>query len=275
MDLASIIGLVAAIGIIIATLVIEGSSPTELLAAPQAILLTMGGAIMATTISSSLDTVKKIPIYFKIVFTQHKENIEELIEQMVKMADKARKEGLLALEDDSKKIEDAFLKKGIMMVVDGIDPAQVRAILETSIEQMRGRHRAGAGFFAAAGGFSPTFGIIGTVMGLISVLKALDDPSKLAHSIAAAFLATLWGLLSSNLVFLPIGSKLKAKSEEEAHVRYLILEGILSIQAGENPRVVRDKLNSYLPPSKKVEEGDEKQPAKGKAKQPQAQAQPN
>jgi chemotaxis protein MotA len=269
MDLASIIGLVLGIVIIVVVLLLDGGSPAELFAAPQAIILTFFGAIAATTISSSLDTVIKLPVLLKVTFTSHKEDITGLIEQMVRMADKARKEGLLALEEDSKKIEDAFLKKGIMMVVDGIDPAQVRAIMETSIEQMRGRHRAGSGFFAAAGGFAPTFGIIGTVMGLISVLKALDDPSKLAGSIATAFLATLWGLLSSNLIFLPIGAKLKLKSEEEAHVRYLVLEGILSIQAGENPRVVRDKLNSYLPPSKKLAEDDEKQPAKAKAKQPQ------
>jgi chemotaxis protein MotA len=273
MDLASIIGLVGAIAIVITVLFLDGGSPEELFAAPSAILLTFVGAIMATTISSNLSTVLKLPAYFKIMFTTKKEDVEGLIEQMVHMADKARKEGLLALEEDSKKIEDAFLKKGIMMVVDGIDPSQVRAILETGIEQMRSRHRAGSSFFAAAGGFAPSFGIVGTVMGLISVLKALDDPSKLAGSIATAFLATLWGLLSANLIFLPIGAKLKMKSEEEAHGRYLVLEGILSIQAGENPRVVRDKLNSYLPPSKKVAEDGEKEPAKGKAaKQPQGAA---
>lgn len=272
MDLGSIIGLVVGIIIVLVVLILDGGSPAELFAHPSSILITMGGAIAATTISSSLKTVTKLPVYFKITFTSHKEDVPGLIEQMVQMADKARKEGLLALEEDSKKIEDAFLKKGITMVVDGIDPAQVRAILETSIEQMRTRHRNGSGFFAAAGGFAPTFGIIGTVMGLISVLKSLDEPAKLAGAIAGAFLATLWGLLSSNLIFLPIGAKLKVKSEEEVHVRYLVLEGILAIQAGENPRVVRDKLNSYLPPAKnKAGEGEE-QSAKAKAKQPQAGA---
>jgi chemotaxis protein MotA len=272
MDIASILGLVVGLAIVVVVLYLDGGSPEELFAAPSAILLTMGGAIAATTISSNLSTLLKLPVYFKIMFTTKKEDVAGLIEQMVRMADKARKEGLLALEEDSRKIEDEFLKRGIMMVVDGIDPAQVRAILETGIEQMRTRHRAGAGFFAAAGGYAPTFGIIGTVMGLISVLKALDDPSKLAESIAVAFLATLWGLLSSNMIFLPIGAKLKMKSEEEAHVKYLVLEGILSIQAGENPRVVRDKLNSYLPPSKKAAEGDEKASGKSKAKAKQPQS---
>ena len=162
-----------------------------------------------------------------------------------------------------------------MMVVDGVDPEQVSAILETSIEQMRARHKQGIGFFTSAGGFAPTFGILGTVMGLISVLKKLDDPGALGASIASAFLATLWGLMTANLIYLPIAGKLKAKSEEEARNRYMQMEGILSIQAGENPRVVRDKLTAYLPPSEvKSEEeaakGAEKKAPAGKAEKAQA-----
>ena len=151
-----------------------------------------------------------------------------------------------------------------MLVVDGVDPAQVRAILEIDIEHMRERHAANYGLFSAAGGFAPTFGIIGTVMGLISVLKQLDDPSKLAGSIASAFLATLWGLLSANLIYLPLGGKLRAKSEEEAAYRTLLMEGILSLQAGENPRIVREKLGAFLPP--KAREKEEKGKGKEKAK---------
>jgi chemotaxis protein MotA len=169
---------------------------------------------------------------------------------------------LLALEEDSKKIKDQFLRKGIMMVVDGVDPEQVAAIMESNIGQMRTRHKQGIGFFTAAGGFAPTFGIIGTVMGLISVLKQLDNPSALGESIAAAFLATLWGLLSANLIYLPISGKLKSKSEEEARSRYMQLEGILAIQAGENPRIVRDKLNAFLAPKDATSEGTGKGQAK-------------
>jgi chemotaxis protein MotA len=139
---------------------------------------------------------------------------------------------------------------------------------------MKARHKQGASFFAAAGAYAPTFGIIGTVMGLISVLKQLDNPSALGESIAAAFLATLWGLLMANLIYLPISGKLKAKSEEEARNRYMQLEGILSIQAGENPRIVRDKLNAFLPPSevKNVDDakGAEKKSPAGKAEKAQA-----
>jgi chemotaxis protein MotA len=136
-----------------------------------------------------------------------------------------------------------------MLVVDGVDPAQVRSILHTQIEHMQQRHEVGIHIFNTAGGFAPTFGIIGTVMGLISVLKELDNPAKLAGSIASAFLATLWGLLSSNMIFLPLGGKLQHKDAEEVAFKTMLLEGILSLQAGENPRIVREKLQAFLPPS--------------------------
>jgi len=249
MDIATISGLVLALTVIVVALIMDGGSPAELFAHPSSIILIFGGSLGATIITSPLKVVFKLPQYIMQAFTTRKFDAKATIELLTKLADKARREGLLALEDDSKKITDKFLKKGIMMVVDGIDPEQVSAILETTVEQMRARHKHGIGFFTAAGAFAPTFGIIGTVMGLISVLKQLDNPGALGEAIAAAFLATLWGLLSANLIYLPIAGKLKSKDEEEARDRYMQLEGILSIQAGENPRIVRDKLSAYLSPS--------------------------
>ncbi len=263
MDLATIIGLIGTLVIVVVVLIMDGGTPAELFSHPSSIMITLLGAIAATTITTSIKTLINLPKMLIKAFITPKSDHHESIEQLVHMADRARREGLLSLEEESRKITDPFIQKGIMMVVDGVDAAQVRAILETSIQQMQTRHRAGIGFFAAAGGFAPTFGIIGTVMGLIAVLKTLDDPNKLAKSIAAAFLATLWGLLSANIIFLPIGGKLKTKSEEEVHNRYMQLEGILAIQAGENPRIVREKLNAYLPPSEIKGEG-EKSPAHGK-----------
>lgn len=265
MDIATISGLIVALTSIVVVLIMDGGSPAELFAHPSAIILIIGGSIGATIITSPLQTVLKLPQFMLQAFTTKSFDAKGMIELMVTLADKARREGLLGLEEDSKKLNDKFLQKGIMMVVDGVDPEQVEAILETNIEQMRARHKHGIGFFTAAGGFAPTFGIIGTVMGLISVLKQLDNPSALGESIAAAFLATLWGLLMSNLIYLPLGGKLKAKSEEEARTRYLQLEGILSIQAGENPRIVRDKLNAYLAPAELKDEGEA---GKAKAKGP-------
>lgn len=256
MDIATISGLVLAITVIITALILDGGSPAELFAAPAAIILIFGGSIGATIITAPLKIAIKLPQYIMQAFKTNKFNSKGDIELLTKLADKARREGLLALEEDSRKITDKFLKKGIMMVVDGVEPEQVSAIMENTIDQMRVRHKQGIGFFTAAGAFAPTFGIIGTVMGLISVLKQLDNPSALGEAIASAFLATLWGLLTANLIYLPVAGKLKAKSEEEAQNRYMQLEGILSIQAGENPRVVRDKLTAYLAPSDVKSEKD-------------------
>jgi chemotaxis protein MotA len=264
MDLATIIGFVAGLVTIFVVLVMDGGSPAELFAHPSAIILIIGGSLSATIITVPLKVALQLPKYIIQAFTTNNYDAKGTIEMLIKLADRARREGLLALEEDSKKIKDKFLQRGIMMVVDGVDSEQVEAILDTNIEQMKARHKAGVGFFAAAGGFAPTFGIIGTVMGLISVLKQLDDPSALGESIAAAFLATLWGLLTANLIYLPISNKLKAKSEEEAKNRYMQLEGILAIQAGENPRIVRDKLSAYLPPSE-VKNVDEANPKGAKA----------
>jgi chemotaxis protein MotA len=255
MDIATISGLVLALTVIVVALIMDGGSPGELFAHPSAIILIFGGSLGATIITSPLSVVFKLPKYIMQAFTTRKFDAKTTIELLTKLADKARREGLLSLEDDSKKITDKFLQKGISMVVDGIDPEQVSAIMETTVAQMRARHKQGIGFFTAAGAFAPTFGIIGTVMGLISVLKQLDNPGALGEAIAAAFLATLWGLLSANLIFLPIAGKLKVKDEEEARDRYMQLEGILAIQAGENPRVVRDKLSAYLAPAELSGEG--------------------
>jgi chemotaxis protein MotA len=237
-------------------MIMDGGSPVELFAHPSAIILIFGGSIAATTITTSLDVVKTLPKVIASAFTALKMDAYASIDLLVSLAEKARKDGLLSLEEESKKIEDEFLQKGLMMVVDGLDPVQIRTVMETNIEQVRAQRRVGYSFFSAAGGFSPTFGIIGTVMGLISVLKQLDDPSMLAKSIAGAFLATLWGLLSANLIYLPLSGKLKAKSDEETHIRYMQMEGLLAIQAGENPRIVRDKLSSYLPPRSTVKAAD-------------------
>lgn len=268
MDLASIIGLVVCLIVVVIVMIMDGGSPAELFAHPSAVILIFGGSLTSTMITTSMRTMTSLPKLLSLVFTSQKFNEEETIEILVKMADKARREGLLALEEEARTLKDPFLQSGLMMVVDGVDPQQVHAILESRIEQMRDRHRVGYGFFAAAGGFAPTFGIIGTVMGLISVLKQLDDPNKLAKSIAGAFLATLWGLLSANLIYLPMGAKLKQRSEAEAHFRYMQMTGILSIHSGENPQIVREKLSVFLPPSK-IKKEDEKQKAPKAAAAPQ------
>jgi len=255
MDITTIGGLIAAGVIVTIVMVMDGGSPAELFTAPQAILLTVGGAFIATLISYPVKSLGLIPKWFAIAFKGQNLNTMEAIDAITRMADKARREGLLALEEESKKTDDEFMRKGLMMVVDGMDPEQVRGILELEIKHMRERHAQGYGFFNAAGGYGPTMGIIGTVMGLISVLQELSNPGELGHSIAVAFLATLWGILSANVFWLPIGNKLSNKSEAEAAYRHLVVEGILALQAGENPRVVHDKLLAFIPPKERQAEG--------------------
>ncbi len=272
MDLATIIGLIGGFAVIVIAMIIDGGSPAELFAQPQALLLTIGGALLATVISYPMKSLGLIPkwLMLAIMGSKEKDSPAETIEILSKLADKARREGLLALEEESKKIPNEFLKKGVMMVVDGVDPAQVRAILEIDIRHMAERHEQGINFFTSAGGYGPTMGIIGTVMGLISVLKQLDNPGTLGESISAAFLATLWGILSANMIWLPIAGKLRYNSDEEVSFRKLMLEGILALQAGENPRIVKDKLFAFLPPTARQKEGKEggaaPQKAKAKAK---------
>ncbi len=253
MDLATIIGLVAAIIIIAVVMILDGGSPAELFAHPQAIMLTVAGAFMAGVISLPMSALSSIPKWFMAAFfNRNKFEAAETIDLLASMADKARREGLLALEEESKRIENDFLKRGIMMVVDGVDPAQVRAILEIEIKHMHERHeRGGIAFFNSVGGYGPTFGIIGTVMSLVGVLKQLDDPGSLGPKIASAFLATLWGILSANVLWLPLAGKLALRNHEEVEYYHMLLEGILALQAGENPRVVKDKLSAFLAPKER------------------------
>jgi len=255
MEISSLLGLILGFVVVMVVMIMDGGSPAELFAHPSAILLTVGGAVVASMVSSPLKTVLSIPALILRAIKGAKIDPLPVIETLTRMADKARREGLLALENEVKELDDPFLRKGLMMVVDGTDPALVRSVLEIEIENMHERHAKGFGFFNNAGGYAPTMGIIGTVMGLITVLKQLDEPSKLGKAIAGAFLATLWGIMSANIFWLPLGAKLASLSEEEASFRRMLIEGILAIQSGENPRMVGEKLAAFLPPSQRTLNG--------------------
>jgi chemotaxis protein MotA len=174
------------------------------------------------------------------------------VTELVGYAEAARRDGLLALDEVTSNIEDPFTQKGLQLVVDGTDPDLVADILESENDAMRKRHAAGVQPFDKAGGYAPTMGIIGTVFGLIHVLSNLDKPATLGPSISAAFVATLLGVASANVIYLPISARLKQLSQDELHARALIVEGILSIQAGDNPRVVQEKLITFVPPALRV-----------------------
>ncbi len=231
------------------SVILEGGSPMALLNVPAGVIV-LGGTLGATLIAYPFSYVVGLPKYLMRAILDRPLDATRTIESFVDLADKARREGLLALEREVDGLE-PFERKGLMMVVDGTDPSVVREVMETEIEGIQERHRASYGTLEAMGGFAPTMGIIGTVMGLVNVLQKLEDPTALAHSIAVAFIATLYGVTTANLLWLPLASKLKQKSELEVSVRELTIEAVMSVQAGDNPRLVREKLEARLPAGKR------------------------
>jgi chemotaxis protein MotA len=249
MDPATLIGFVISLGALLTFMILEGSDPMSLLFLP-AIVLVVLATFRAAASSHTMDDLKKIPAWFKMGALPAKVPAPtEQIQILVGLAEKARKEGLLALEAQVKEIDDPFLKRGLQMGIDGTDPEELRAVLEGEISAKKAEDKVAAKFFTAMGGYAPTVGIIGTVIGLIHVLENLSDPSSLGPLIAGAFVATLWGVLTANLFWLPMGAKVTRISELQAAQMELLVEGITEIQAGTSPRAVRLKLTSLVPPS--------------------------
>ena len=254
MDPATLIGIVMAMGALLFMMIMEGSSPLAIVLIP-AMVLVFGGTFGAAIAGSSMNDVKKIGGWFKQALMPAKvPPIADRIQTLVSLAEKARKEGLLALEAQVKQIDDPFLKRGLQMGIDGTDPEELRAVLEGEIAAKKAEDKVGAKFFTAMGGYAPTVGIIGTVVGLIHVLENLDAPETLGPLIAGAFVATLWGVLSANIFWLPMGATITRISELQAAQMELLVEGITEIQAGTSPRAVRQKLNALIPPSELAKE---------------------
>lgn len=256
MDVATIIGILLAWGALFLSLGLEGGSISDLVNAP-AFVLVVFGTIGATVIGSSMKTLAALPSIFKNALVTTDMEPLEVIDRVVGYARVARRDGVLALESAAAKIENKFLKKGLELVVDGTPSVMVREILETEIVAMQERHKIGETVFTTLGGFSPTLGIIGTVMGLISMLSKLNEPGKMGHAIAAAFIATLYGVSFANLIYLPIAAKLKSRTAEEVILYEMVIEGIMSIQAGDNPKVVETRMMAYLPPNLRASRLDE------------------
>ncbi|NPV27808.1 MAG: flagellar motor protein [Firmicutes bacterium] len=247
MDITTIFGIIFGVTCLLTAFVLEHGQLGSLVQL-TAFMIVFGGTIGATVVGFTLEEVKTVPQLLRVAFQEKKYDELGLIQQLVGIADKARREGLLSLEQVLPEIEDRFLQQALQLIIDGTDPELTRNMLETEMYAVEQRHKVGISMFEAAGGYAPTMGIIGTVMGLIQVLSNLSDPSSLGPAIAVAFVATLYGVSSANLLWLPIAAKLKNKSGKEKMIRELILEGILSIQAGENPTIIREKLMTFLHP---------------------------
>jgi chemotaxis protein MotA len=245
MDPATLIGLVLAFGAIISMVFLEGSSLTSILLPAPLILVfgcTIAVGIASGTIPDMIRAAKSLPKAFKGKLEQP----EGLIAQVVTIAEKARKDGLLALEGEAQQIKDPFLKSALQNIADGMDGEQLRGLLEEQIATEEREQRAAAKFFNGLGGYAPTIGIIGTVISLTHVLEHLSDPATLGPSIAGAFVATLWGVLSANVLWLPIGARLSRLADLNIERMHLLLEGVLAVQEGSQPRVVSERLHAMI-----------------------------
>ena len=260
MKATTAIGIGLAFAMLMVATLMEGSTPMSFINIP-ALLIVCGGTSGAVLASVTIDQAKRMPALAKVAMSGKPVEPAERIPQMVSLAEKARREGLLALENDVEALDDEFVKKGLQLVVDGADSDIVAGVLRSDIDGTAERHGRNSAAFQTAGGFAPTLGILGTVMSLVHVLENLSNPGSLGHSIAGAFLATLYGVGSANLILLPIANKLKALSAAELNEREMLLEAVLSVQAGENPRMLAERLRTFVPPAERAE---------GKAKRPEA-----
>jgi chemotaxis protein MotA len=254
MDIGSLAGLVIVLIGIFVGMIMKGADPVAMFTNVAALLIVIVSSFGAVVLSNPLPvTTSALKAMLKIFMPGPPPDLAGTITTLAGYADKARREGLLALEGELADVEDPFLQGGIRMAVDGMEPAAVKQILLADIKAMKERHKSVAAWFTGVGIFAPSFGIIGAVVGLIAVMGKLDDPAEMGHGIAAAFVATFWGVFLANGMFLPWANKLKALSAGEVAHRLLIVEGVLAIQQGSSPRAVLDQLNTHLPPSQRPE----------------------
>jgi chemotaxis protein MotA len=261
-DIASIFGLIFCVGIVVFGIVF-GNDVSQLLNFfdPPSILITFGGSLccvltMAPNLKGFLNNLKSISLIFKTLPS----NEEETIKSIIGLSNIARKEGLLALEEAANGIDDEFLKKGVLLIVDGTDPELVRSILETELNCIESRHSSTVGFWESLSAMGPAWGMIGTLIGLINMLKTMSDVSTVGPNMAVALVTTFYGAVLANWLCIPIVTKLKANNSQEIMIKEVMVEGLLSIQAGENPRVIEEKLKSFLSPARRTamkEEGGE------------------
>ena len=253
LDLATAIGIIAGFACVIWGC-IGGNGVKSLINFYDfpSIVITIGGSLCAMMINYPMKDFKKLFVVLKQSFLEQIMDNEAIVSTFTNLSKKARKDGLLSLEDEISDIDDYYLKKGLQMVVDGIEPETIRDIMELEIEEMEQRHTVGIDMLKAWGGYAPAFGMIGTLLGLIQMLANLTDSSQIASGMAVAIVTTFYGAVLANLIFNPMAAKLSTKTVKESSTREMMLEGILSIQSGVNPRIIEDKLLCYLSPKERI-----------------------
>jgi len=251
LEKSTVIGLIAGVFSVVVGMALKGASPAALIN-PAAFLIILGGTVACLFNAFPMDILKSFPKLIKTLFKQPTFMPKgEMLKMFVELSQIARREGILALESRVEEVTDTFLKKGLSMVIDGLDPDFVGDVLEAEIQGMEERHRVGALVFSQAGTYAPTLGVLGAVIGLIAALGNLDDIEKLGHSIAAAFVATLLGIFTGYVIWHPFSNKLKMMSKKEVDVRKMMVEGILSLQAGDSPTAIEAKLLVFIPQSER------------------------
>lgn len=259
-DILTVIGIVIGLSVILLA-VFSNSGPSGLVFFIQiaSILIVFGGTLAAVAINFTLSELKLLPKVIMESFRHETQNLNDLIDTFVELSGKARREGLLALEAGLDEVQDPFIKKGVLLAVDGIEPEIIKDIMMAEVVAMEERHRKGRAIIVKMGEYAPAWGMIGTLIGLVLMLQNLSDPSTLGPAMAVALLTTLYGTVLANLIFIPMAAKLENKTEEEVFVKQIIVEGVIGVQSGQNPKILEEKLSAFVPKSgkKKVEEADD------------------
>jgi chemotaxis protein MotA len=253
-DLSSILGLVVAVGCILGGLILDGGNAKDV-AQVTAAMIVLGGTLGAVMVTMPISSLMGAAKHIGSIFIDSSPDTAAILEQVVALAAKARREGLVSLEQDADGVQDPTLKKALNLAIDGTDISQIKETIELEIRLLEHRLEAEAKVFEAAGGYAPTVGIIGAVLGLIQVMKNLANIDEVGRGIAVAFVATVYGVASANLVFLPAAQKLKSRLQNDVHARELSLEGVIAIVEGLNPKLIRAKLEAYAPAHGKKKKG--------------------
>lgn len=262
-DYSTLVGVLS--GVILITYAIYNGGTIRTYLSLNSFLITFGGTVAATIVYYPFPKLAQLLQVLKVAFTEKPLEPSDVIKTIISLAETARREGLLALEDAAYQLNDEFMQKGILLIVDGTDPELVRNIMETELLFLEERHGEGQGIFQTMGTFAPAFGLLGTVIGLINMLTQLDNPDSIGAGMAVALVTTFYGSFLANVIFLPLAGKLKVRSSEEILIKEVMIEGMLSIQAGENPRIIEEKLKAFLAPAirngmnsnKNVESGED------------------
>lgn len=249
MDLGTLLGIVSGFGLVIIAMSIGGGLGAFINA--PSIMIVCGGTMGAVLINYPISDVLRVIKVAKNAFFSEEIKTEKIMGMLIEMSKVSRREGILGLEKTVKDIKDPFFVKGMTLMIDGIEPAKLSELLDTEVEYIEERHRLGAEIFMSMGNFAPAMGMIGTLIGLVKMLMQMDDPSSIGPSMAVALITTFYGVILANLVFLPISGKLRTRSAKELAMKQLVMSGILSVQSGDNPRMLEQKLHSFISPKER------------------------